>query len=118
MKYQVIAAFIDKRNGQQIEPGSPVPDGLDRETIQRLLAANCLRPAEDEEATAGEPGGDGADGQSQGQTSGEGDAPGLFSGEDAGAASGASGGADAAGATGQPAVGRRGRRAADTGNAQ
>jgi hypothetical protein len=118
MKYQVIAAFIDKRNGEQIEPGSPVPDGLDRETIRRLIAANCLRPVEGEETPASEPGGDGADGQSQGQPGGEGDGRGLFPGEDAGAASGASGGADAAGATGQPAGGRRGRRPADTGNAQ
>jgi hypothetical protein len=96
MNYQVIAAFIDKRNGQQIEPGSPVPNGLDRETIQRLVAANCLRPAEGEETPASEPGGDGADEQSQGQPGGEGDAPGA----------------------GQPAGGRRGRRAADTGSAQ
>jgi hypothetical protein len=120
MKYQVIAAFIDKRNGEQIEPGSPVPDGLDRETIRRLIAANCLRPVEGEETPASEPGGDSADGHSQGQPGGEGDGLGLFSGEGAGASSGAagtSGEADAAGSTGQPA-GRRGRRSADTGNAQ
>ena len=54
MTYQVISAFIDKRTGRQIDPGEDVPGGLDRETIARLVAANCLRSIEPE-ATASAP---------------------------------------------------------------
>jgi hypothetical protein len=48
MTYQVISAFIDKRTGRQIDAGEDVPGGLDRETIARLVAANCLRSTEPE----------------------------------------------------------------------
>ena len=48
MTYEVISAFVDRRTGQQIDLGEDVPDGLDRETIGRLVAANCLRPLEPE----------------------------------------------------------------------
>lgn len=60
MKYDVISAFIDRRNGRQIDPGETVPDGLDRETTQRLVAANCLRQHEPE-TPASAPNSDSAD---------------------------------------------------------
>lgn len=54
MKYQIISAFIDRRNGQQINPGDDLPEGLDRETIERLIGAQCLRPI-DPEPQSGQP---------------------------------------------------------------
>jgi hypothetical protein len=46
MTYDVIAAFIDRRTGNTVEAGSPVPAGLDRHTIKRLVKARCLAPIE------------------------------------------------------------------------
>jgi hypothetical protein len=51
MKLEVISAFIDKRDGRQVNPGEPVPEGLDRDTVKRLVAAQCLRPLEAETPT-------------------------------------------------------------------
>jgi hypothetical protein len=47
MKYDVISAFLDRRTGQTIEAGSPVPAGLDRQTVKRLVQARCLEPIEE-----------------------------------------------------------------------
>jgi len=66
MTYQVISAFIDKRSGRQIDPGEDVPGELDRETIARLVAANCLRSTEPETMVSapGQPSGSAAAGAS------------------------------------------------------
>ena len=69
MKYEVIAAFIDKRSGQTVEPGSPVPAGLDRQTVERLVRARCLAPIDT---------GDVGTGNSPGKESSAGAAPSLF----------------------------------------
>jgi len=65
MKYQVISAFIDKRDGRQIDAGEPVPEGLDRDTVDRLVAAQCLRPLDVKTPASGQaaktPAGGGAD---------------------------------------------------------
>ena len=131
MKYEIISAFIDRRTGEKIDPGQPVPEGLDKDTIARLVQAQCLRPVEGKGATSkrpqkseenqeSQPTGDGADKQPEGQPGGDNDAPGLFSNQNAGEGSGTAGasGEAAAAAASQPAGGRRGRRTADTGNAQ
>jgi hypothetical protein len=49
MKYQVISAFIDKRTGRQVEAGEALPEGLDKETVDRLVQAKCLRPRKEPE---------------------------------------------------------------------
>jgi len=54
MKYDVISAFVDRRDGRTIEAGSPVPAGLDRQTIRRLVKARCLEPIEEPKAAAGQ----------------------------------------------------------------
>lgn len=104
MTYEVISAFRDRRTGEQIDPGQPLPEGLDRDTIARLIQAQCLRPVEDEPAPSG------------GQAAGEGDGGASLFPE--------TGDAGSAGDTTTPAIpsqpngGRRGRRTADTGNTQ
>jgi hypothetical protein len=97
MKYEIISAFRDRRTGEQIDPGQPLPEGFDKDTIARLVQAQCLRAVDDEPTSpTAQPSGDSGGG--------------LFP-------DGAAGDA-AAGAAGQPSGGRRGRRAADTGNTQ
>jgi hypothetical protein len=54
MKFDVISAFIDKRTGRQVNPGEPMPEGLDRDTLERLVAAQCLRPLEPRTPTSGQ----------------------------------------------------------------
>jgi hypothetical protein len=51
MKYEVISAFRDRRTGHQIDPGAELPEGLDRDDIERLVAARCLRLAEPDAPT-------------------------------------------------------------------
>jgi hypothetical protein len=71
MKYQVISAFRDQRTGDQIDPGNDLPEGLDRDAIERLVAARCLQPVEPETPAAG---------QSQSSGSGSAEASDLFAG--------------------------------------
>jgi hypothetical protein len=54
MKYDVISAFVDRRDGRTIQAGSPVPAGLDWQTIKRLVKARCLEPIEEPKAAAGQ----------------------------------------------------------------
>jgi hypothetical protein len=46
MTFHVIAPFIDKRTGERVEAGGTLPEGLDRATVQRLVRARCLEPAD------------------------------------------------------------------------
>lgn len=39
---KVISQFVDKRTGHRVNPGDAVPEGLDPETIRRLVKAQCL----------------------------------------------------------------------------
>lgn len=38
----VISAFRDRNTGKLVQPGSPLPKGLDDDTIRRLTRAGCL----------------------------------------------------------------------------
>jgi hypothetical protein len=67
MEYQVISAFQDKRTGDYVEAGQPVPEGLDDETIARLVEAKCLKPISRSDLFAG-------DGDGEADDSDEGDA--------------------------------------------
>ncbi len=42
MGLRVINTFRDLRTDELIEPGMDVPAGLSEETIERLIAANCI----------------------------------------------------------------------------
>lgn len=48
--YEVIAEFVDKRDGSRVLPGQPLPELLKEETVRRLVKAGCLR------RTAAQPG--------------------------------------------------------------
>lgn len=42
MTYKVIAEFIDRRNGARVLAGAPVPEGMEKDQIKRLVKAGCL----------------------------------------------------------------------------
>jgi hypothetical protein len=62
MTHKVIAAFRDLRTGECINPGDPLPEGLDEDIIERLVTAKCLKPIAGADLFGGEgSGGDGDD---------------------------------------------------------
>lgn len=42
--YEIIAAFIDRRSGRLLQPGDPLPAGMDEAALTRLCRAGCLKP--------------------------------------------------------------------------
>jgi hypothetical protein len=118
MRFEIISAFIDKRTGRQVEPGEAVPEGLEEDTLERLVQAKCLRPmssasSTDASAASGEKTDTfrdlfGADeGGAGGGDAGEGEIAGQTEGASAGGADGADSATDVKTAGGRKAKAKK-----------
>jgi hypothetical protein len=64
MKHTVIRPFIDKKSGNRIEPGDPLPRGMTDDRLRRLIRIGCVEgPVPREKADSKSAGGGGKTGQ-------------------------------------------------------